>query len=145
MNCSEKNLKILTFQVDEVLNNQLKHKAMLENTSVSNIIRTSVNEYINKDVNIQTNLFASCEAIRQKIKKTEDKLDLFTNLFIYWLEYYFAYTKSFGEMDDSEKQTMLESGRKRQEALITRFKKQMKDKKKLFETLICDYINQDGE
>lgn len=142
---ADKNLKILTFQVDEILNEQLKHKAVLENTSVSNIIRTSVNEYINKDTNIQTNLFGSCEAIRQNIKKTEDKIDIFTNLFLYWLEYYFAYTKSFGEMEDSEKQAMLESGRKRQEALLARFKKQTKEKKKLFETLVCDYINQDGE
>ena len=143
---SEKKCDTIVVKVDSKTKKQLEQVAAVQRTSVSSIVRDSISDYLQKDITWQGQMQASMEVLRRQIERLNQIINLFIDFWLFWTEYYFAYTKPFGDMDEQQKKLLIRQGKNRTDMMVEAFKIRMKEKKPGFvEKFVSDYIVQDKD
>ena len=141
---SEKKFDTIVVKVDSKTKKQLEQVAAVQRTSVSSIVTDSISDYLQKDITWQGQMQASMEVLRRQIERLNQIINLFIDFWLFWTEYYFAYTKPFGDMDEQQKKLLIRQGKNRTDMMVEAFKIRMKEKKPgLVEKFVSDYIVQD--
>ena len=79
-------------------------------------------------------LFKDMQSIKREIQ-------MFSELWIHWTEFYFTYTRSLGDMTDGQRQLLVQEGRRRSQLMIESFKKGIRERKPgLVESMLADYL-----
>lgn len=81
-------------KVDSDLHEAIKAKAQLEQMNVSDLLRRAIVEYMNRDINVSNEILGTLEQINKNVKSCNDRYVLFHSLFLHFLKYYFAISKS---------------------------------------------------
>ena len=143
---SEKKFDTIVVKVDSKTKKQLEQVAAVQRTSVSSIVRDSISDYLQKDITWQGQMQASMEVLRRQIERLNQIINLFIDFWLFWTEYYFTYTKPFGDMDEQQKKLLIRQGKNRTDMMVEAFKIRMKEKKPGFvEKFVSDYIVQDKD
>jgi hypothetical protein len=144
MSKSKENNARIGMRINEAILKQIQACAAVENCSATDLITRAITEYINKDTLIQPQIFGAIEALRGDIKFIDKKVELFSNLWVYWLQFYFAFTPSYSG-NPEEAKAFIESSKRRRTAMLDSFRKDMKTQPKLIEMLLADYLAEDIE
>ena len=143
---NEQKYQIIKVRIDSATKKQLKLVAAKQKTNVSTIVRDSISDYLQKDISWQGQMQASMEVLRSQIERLNQIINLFIDFWLFWTEYYFAYTKPFGDMDEQQKKLLIRQGKNRTDMMVEAFKIRMKEKKPGFvEKFVSDYIVQDKD
>jgi hypothetical protein len=135
----------ITFRVSETMENQIKSRAALEGCSPSDLIRSAISEYLGRDLNIHAQMSGATESLRSDIKFLDKKTELGNSLFLYWLKYYFTFTKGISDIPSEERKALIEAGERRQRVMLESFKKDMKrNSQTLLEILLADYLAEES-
>lgn len=122
----------------------IRQQATIENVSPSQLIREAVSDRLYRDVSWQGQVQGAVEAMRREIKKTRRDIEILSDVFLHWTEYYFMYTRPFGDISDEQKKNMVLDGRKRAGLMLEAFKKKMKvERPGVIEMLLADYMTEE--
>lgn len=140
----EKKFDTIVIRIDSKTKKQVEQEAGVQGITVSSLIRNIINDYLQKDIIWQGQVQASMEMLRSQIDRLNRDVNLFSDFWLLWTEYYFAYTKPFGDMDEQQKKLLIRQGKNRTDMMVEAFKIRMKEKKPgLVEKIVSDYIVQD--
>lgn len=141
---NEQKYQIIKVRIDSATKKQLELVAAKQKTNVSTIVRDSISDYLQKDITWQGQMQASMEVLRSLIERLNRDVNLFSDLWLFWTERYFAYTKPFGDMDEQQKKLLIRQGKNSTQMMLELFKVRMKEKKPgLVEKIVSDCIVQD--
>lgn len=132
-----------TIRITERLYSEIKERALLEGCNPSELVRGAVKDYLTRDLKIQSQVLGAVESLRSDIKYVDKKTELFSSLWMYWLQYYFTFTKGFGDLPADQRKVLIEAGKRRQKTMIDSYKKDMKAQPALIEVLLADYLGQE--
>ena len=142
----EKKFDTIVIRIDSKTKKQVEQEAGIQGITVSSLIRNIINDYLQKDIIWQGQVQASLEMLRSKIDRLNRDVNLFSDFWLLWTEYYFAYTKPFGDMDEQQKKVLIHQGKNRTDMMVEAFKIRVKEKKPGFvEKFVSDYIVQDKD
>ncbi len=131
----------LSFRALKSMELQIKSRAALEGCSQSDLIRSAISEYLGRDLNIHAQMSGAIESLRSDIKFLDKKTELGNSLFLYWLKYYFTFTKGISDIPSEERKALIEAGERRQQVMLDSFRKDMKrNERTLLEILLADYL-----
>ena len=83
--------------------------------------------------------------IFKEIQGIKKEIQVFSELWLHWTEFYFTYTRSLGEMTDAQRQLLVQEGKRRSQLMLESFKKVMREKKPgLVEAMMADYLVEDA-
>lgn len=134
----------IVIRIENKTKKRLEQEADIQGMKVSSLVRSIISDYLQKDIVWQGQMQAVMEMLRNKIDRLNRDVKLFSDLWLYWVEFYFAYTKAFGDMDEKQKKLLIQEGRKRTELMVESFKGHIKEKAPgLVEKIVADYIVQD--
>lgn len=140
----EKKFDTIVIRIDSKTKKQVEQEAGIQGITVSSLIRNIINDYLQKDIIWQGQVQASLEMLRSQMDRLNRDVNLFSNFWLLWTEYYFAYTKPFGDMDEQQKKVLIRQGKNRTDMMVEAFKIRMKEKEPgLVEKIVSDYIVQD--
>ena len=142
----EKKFDTIVIRIDSKTKKQVEQEAGIQGITVSSLIRNIINDYLQKDIIWQGQVQASLEMLRSQIDRLNRDVNLFIDFWLFWTEYYFTYTKPFGDMDEQQKKLLIRQGKNRTDMMVEAFKIRMKEKKPgLVEKFVSDYIVQDKD
>lgn len=139
-------------KVDSDLHEAIKAKAQLEQMSVSDLLRRAIVEYMNRDLNVSNEILGTLEQINKNVKDCNDHYVLFHSLFLHFLKYYFAISKS--ELDkwvspDHKKENTLimrnnimSKGAEYRDSFIENFKSENKHLRSKVDRLLLDFMTE---
>lgn len=133
---------VMYLRVDGNTRQRLEAQAQLEDTSSSEIARNAIAEYLDKDCAWQGQIEGNFSRIFKDIQSLKREIQMFSELWIHWTEFYFTYTRSFGgDMTDAQKQLLVQEGKRRSQLMLESFKKGLRDRKPgLVESMLADYL-----
>lgn len=146
------NTSFIGIKVDGDLHEAIKAKAAMEKMSVSDLLRRSVVEYLNRDINVSNEILGTMEQINKNVKKCNDQYVLFHSLFLHYLKYFFAVNKS--EIDrwvspDHKKENtiamrnnIMNKGAEFRDLFVENFCSENKHLRKLIDTLLLDFMTE---
>ena len=139
-------------KVDRELNNAIRAKAQLENTTVTDLIRRAICEYLNRDINVSNEILGTLEQINKNVKNCNDEYVLFHSLFLHFLKYFFAIHKS--ELDkwvspDGNKantialrNNIMNTGAGYRDLFVSNFENENKHLRKLFDSMLLNFMTE---
>ena len=131
----------ISFRITDEMKDFLEKEASLKGLSLSALVEDIIKDYSQKDIIWESQVQGSIEYMRGQIEKLQRDLNLFSDLWLYWTEFYFTYTKSFGNMPNDEKKLLIAEGKLRSKKMVGSFKEGLKAKKPgLFEKIIAEYL-----
>ncbi len=149
------NTSFIGFKVDKDLHDAIRAKSEFENTTVTDLIKRAVVEYLNKDINVSNEILGTLEQINKNIKKCNDQYSVFHSLFLHYLKYYFAINKveidKWVSPDGNQSNTIalrnniMKSGESYRDLFVQNFSKENKHLRKLIEILLLDYMTEPVE
>lgn len=141
---SEKKYTAVKCRVDEDLKNRILAQSELDGITPSIFMREALKDRLYKDVSWQGQVQGALEAMRTEVTKTRRDIKLFSDFFAFWVEYYFIYTKSFGDIGEEQKIVLIHEGKERATAMLNAFKRKLKNEKPgLTEMLLADYMTEE--
>lgn len=133
--------EVMYLRLDGNTRQRLNGRAKLENATASEVVRNAIAEYLDKDISWQGQMEGRFQSLMNEVQVLKKEVRLFSSLWIHWTEFYFTYTKSMAELNDAQRQQLVQEGKRRSQLMIESFKKQIKDKKPgLVESLIAEYL-----
>lgn len=153
-------MKTITFKCDDNFYKEVYARAELDRSTVTELIKKSITEYLYKDVNIQNELLGALEQTQSNIKTVKDEFSLFYSLFVYYLKYYFALSRkeldTWRTQEDIGKDTKLlsenskyifkqnlEKGEETKEKFLNAFKKQSPRMRNLIDVLMAGCLEEE--
>lgn len=135
---------VMYLRIDGNTRQRLDAKAQLEDCSASETVRNAIAEYLDKDTDWQGQMEGNMARIFKEIQGIKKEIQLFSELWIHWTEFYFTYTRSLGEMTDAQRQLLVQEGKRRSQLMLESFKKVMRERKpSLVESMLADYLVED--
>jgi hypothetical protein len=122
---------------------QINSRAALEGCTPSELIKGAITEYLTKDINIQAQELGVLEALRGQLNFLDKKTELLSSLWLFWLKYYFALTKGFGDIPQEVIDEQFKKGEYRKNMMIKDYKEKMKKQPSFLETLLADYLGKE--
>ena len=136
---------VMYLRIDGNTRQRLDAKAQLEDCSVSETVRNAIAEYLDRDTDWQGQIEGNMTRIFKEIQGIKKEIQLFSELWLHWTEFYFTYTRSLGEMTDAQRQLLVQEGKRRSQLMLESFKKVMREKKPgLVESMMADYLVEDA-
>ena len=136
---------VMYLRIDGNTRQRLDAKAQLEDCSASETVRNAIAEYLDKDTDWQGQMEGNMTRIFKEIQGIKKEIQLFSELWLHWTEFYFTYTRSLGEMTDAQRQLLVQEGKRRSQLMLESFKKVMREKKPgLVESMMADYLVEDA-
>ena len=125
---------------------QIEAKALSLGVTPSELARTALNEYIHKDVNINNEVLGTLSILENEIEGIRRRVELQSNVFIYFLRFFFAFSGSEIEKVPREaRKQFFEKGEKRRDDFIKLFKQQTANKVNIFELMLGEYLTEPAE
>ncbi len=135
---------VMYLRIDGNTRQRLDAKAQLEDCSASETVRNAIAEYLDKDTDWQGQMEGNMARIFKEIQGIKKEIQLFSELWLHWTEFYFTYTRSLGEMTDGQRQLLVQEGKRRSQLMLESFKKVMRERKpSLVESMLADYLVED--
>lgn len=135
---------VMYLRIDGNTRQRLDAKAQLEDCSASETVRNAIAEYLDKDTDWQGQMEGNMARIFKEIQGIKKEIQLFSELWLHWTEFYFTYTRSLGEMTDAQRQLLVQEGKRRSQLMLESFKKVMRERKPgLVESMLADYLVED--
>ena len=135
---------VMYLRIDGNTRQRLDAKAQLEDCSASETVRNAIAEYLDKDTDWQGQMEGNMTRIFKEIQGIKKEIQLFSELWLHWTEFYFTYTRSLGEMTDAQRQLLVQEGKRRSQLMLESFKKVMRERKPgLVESMLADYLVED--
>ncbi|MBO5690319.1 MAG: hypothetical protein J6R96_00475 [Spirochaetaceae bacterium] len=135
---------VMYLRIDGNTRQRLDAKAQLEDCSASETVRNAIAEYLDKDTDWQGQMEGNMARIFKEIQGIKKEIQLFSELWLHWTEFYFTYTRSLGEMTDAQRQLLVQEGKRRSQLMLESFKKVMRERKpSLVESMLADYLVED--
>ena len=136
---------VMYLRIDGNTRQRLDAKAQLEDCSASETVRNAIAEYLDKDTDWQGQMEGNMARIFKEIQGIKKEIQVFSELWLHWTEFYFTYTRSLGEMTDAQRQLLVQEGKRRSQLMLESFKKVMREKKPgLVESMMADYLVEDA-
>lgn len=136
---------VMYLRIDGNTRQRLDAKAQLEDCSVSETVRNAIAEYLDRDTDWQGQIEGNMARIFKEIQGIKKEIQVFSELWLHWTEFYFTYTRSLGEMTDAQRQLLVQEGKRRSQLMLESFKKVMREKKPgLVESMMADYLVEDA-
>jgi hypothetical protein len=130
----------ISFWVSQELWDAITGRATSKHCSVSAVMRTTVDDHLLKEINDANLIVEHMPKIMRKLERLQGSVELSSELFIYWLKYFFAYYVS--ELPSEEIQVKkIKSGEMMKNQMLEHFKKhKTENKKSWLEQLIMEYF-----
>ena len=136
---------VMYLRIDGNTRQRLDAKAQLEDCSVSETVRNAIAEYLDRDTDGQGQIAGNMARIFKEIQGIKKEIQVFSELWLHWTEFYFTYTRSLGEMTDAQRQLLVQEGKRRSQLMLESFKKVMRERKPgLVESMLADYLVEDA-
>lgn len=132
---------VMYLRLDGNTQQRLHAKAQMEDSTPSETARNAIAEYLDKDTAWQGQMEGNFSRIFKDMQSLKREIQMFSELWIHWTEFYFTYTKSLGDMTDGQRQFLVQEGRRRSQLMIESFKKGIRERKPgLVESMLADYL-----
>lgn len=129
-------LDTITIRVDPRDKEKMEAHAKINGfTNMSDFIRTAVTDYMNKDVVWQGVLQGAIESLRSEIQKSNKCNEIFAQMFVYYLQFYFMFT-SFPR-DKEEILNQLKAGKSKKDFFLNNFKASLKNNPSFMEMIFA--------
>lgn len=147
MKADNKTNKILiNFRIPMQLKKDIDGKAKSENLNNTEFIVKALNNEVYKDINIHNAELGTLQEILRIEKNIERKIDVFSNIFIYFLKYFFAiHTKELEDKNVHNLNDLFDKGEVRKNTFIKNFRKENKNVVSILETVLADYITEESD
>lgn len=135
----------LCIRIPLQLYQDIKTKTALEQTTVTDYVSKAIRNEVYKDVNITNAQLGALQEIISMNKNLDRKLDLFSNLFIYYIKSFFATHKT--ELDNPAKQNedLFRYGEGWKNKFIKNFKIENKNVQSILESVLADYLIEESD
>lgn len=133
-----------TFRMPREIDKDLTHRAMCDKVTKSELCLSYIRKELYKDVDIENAQLGALQELLTMNHRIEKKLDTFSNLFIYYLKYFFAtHAKEIDKKVVGNIDELMEKGETNKDIFIKNFKAKNVHMTSLIESLLADYISQD--
>ena len=80
------------------------------------------------------------------VQSLKREIQMFSELWLHWTEFYFTYTRSLGEMGEAQRQILVQEGKRRSQLMLENFRKRLRERKPgLVESILADYLAEDAQ
>lgn len=135
---------VMYLRIDGNTRDRLVAKAQLEDVSASETVRNAITEYLNKDTDWQGQMEGNFSRLFKDVQSLKREIQMFSELWLHWTEFYFTYTRSLGDMSEAQRQLLVQEGKRRTQLMVESFKKGMNERKPgLVESMLADYLVED--
>lgn len=142
----KKDITRFTFRLPRGIDQDLSKRAAFENLSKSELCLNYIRNELYKDVNIENAQLGALQELLTLSHKLEKKLDVFSNIFIYYLKYFFAtHAKELDKDIVGNINELMEKGEINKDIFIKNFKTKNNHMTSLIESLLADFIAQDKD
>jgi predicted HicB family RNase H-like nuclease len=136
---ARKNDKKIDFRLSQERSRAITVEAASKHCSVGDVLRTAAENHLLKEIDDANLIIEHLPKIMRKQERLQESVELLSELFIFWLRYFFAYAPSFSSEEDRIRQTKI--GEIVKDRMLEHFKKyKMENKKSWFEQLIMEYF-----
>ena len=140
----KKLFQVMYLRIDGNTHKRLISKAQLEDSTVSEMTRNAITEYLDKDTNWQGQIEGNFSRLFKDVQSLKREIQMFSELWLHWTEFYFTYTRSLGDMSEAQRQLLVQEGKRRAQLMVESFKKGMNERKPgLVESILADYLVED--
>lgn len=140
----KKLFQVMYLRIDGNTHKRLISKAQLEDSTVSEMTRNAITEYLDKDTNWQGQIEGNFSRLFKDVQSLKREIQIFSELWLHWTEFYFTYTRSLGDMSEAQRQLLVQEGKRRAQLMVESFKKGMNERKPgLVESMLADYLVED--
>ena len=128
-------------RINKDLADQIEAKAISLGVTPSELARTALSEYIHKDVNISNEVLGTLSILENEIEGVRRRVELQSNVFIYFLRFFFAFSgKDIEQVPKEMRKQFFEKGEKRRDDFIKLFRQQTANKVNIFELMLGEYL-----
>lgn len=140
----KKLFQVMYLRIDGNTHKRLISKAQLEDSTVSEMTRNAITEYLDKDTNWQGQIEGNFSRLFKDVQFLKREIQIFSELWLHWTEFYFTYTRSLGDMSEAQRQLLVQEGKRRAQLMVESFKKGLNERKPgLVESMLADYLVED--
>ena len=140
----KKLFQVMYLRIDGNTHKRLISKAQLEDSTVSEMTRNAITEYLDKDTNWQGQIEGNFSRLFKDVQSLKREIQVFSELWLHWTEFYFTYTRSLGDMSEAQRQLLVQEGKRRAQLMVESFKKGLNERKPgLVESMLADYLVED--
>lgn len=140
----KKLFQVMYLRIDGNTHKRLISKAQLEDSTVSEMTRNAITEYLDKDTNWQGQIEGNFSRLFKDVHSLKREIQMFSELWLHWTEFYFTYTRSLGDMSEAQRQLLVQEGKRRAQLMVESFKKGLNERKPgLVESMLADYLVED--
>lgn len=140
----KKLFQVMYLRIDGNTHKRLISKAQLEDSTVSEMTRNAITEYLDKDTNWQGQIEGNFSRLFKDVQSLKREIQIFSELWLHWTEFYFTYTRSLGDMSEAQRQLLVQEGKRRAQLMVESFKKGLNERKPgLVESMLADYLVED--
>lgn len=140
----KKLFQVMYLRIDGNTHKRLISKAQLEDSTVSEMTRNAITEYLDKDTNWQGQIEGNFSRLFKDVQSLKREIQIFSELWLHWTEFYFTYTRSLGDMSEAQRQLLVQEGKRRAQLMLESFKKGLNERKPgLVESMLADYLVED--
>lgn len=140
----KKLFQVMYLRIDGNTHKRLISKAQLEDSTVSEMTRNAITEYLDKDTNWQGQIEGNFSRLFKDVQSLKREIQMFSELWLHWTEFYFTYTRSLGDMSEAQRQLLVQEGKRRAQLMVESFKKGLNERKPgLVESMLADYLVED--
>ena len=137
---------VMYLRIDGNTRQRLDAKAQLEDCTASETARNAIAEYLDKDTAWQGQMEGNFSRLFKDIQSLKREIQMFSELWLHWTEFYFTYTRSLGEMGEAQRQILVQEGKRRAQLMVESFKKGLNERKPgLVESMLADYLVEDAQ
>lgn len=130
-------------RLNKELKKKIEAKAASEGMSLSEAVRSSLNDYLHKDVNINNEILGHLTSLETEIEQLTRRQELHSNVFIYFLRFFFAFSgKEIEQVPKEMRKQFFDKGEKRRDDFIKLFKSQVSNHTNIFEMMLGDLITE---
>lgn len=136
--------KKLSIRFKSELYEEIKARCAAKHTTESEFIRSCVEKQLGSDLEIQNELVSTIGNFRSELFGVKREIKIFSNLFVYWLKYYFTLSGAdFDALPDGGAKTLaFGKGEARRNKFIEMYKLENKEYKALFEQIFADFMTE---
>lgn len=137
---------VMYLRIDGNTRQRLDTKARLEDCTASETVRNAIAEYLDKDTDWQGQMEGNFSRLFKDVQSLKREIQMFSELWLHWTEFYFTYTRSLGEMGEAQRQLLVQEGKRRSQLMVESFKKGLNERKPgLVESMLADYLVEDAQ
>jgi uncharacterized protein (DUF1778 family) len=131
--------KKVAIRLSQELRRAVSAEAAVQRCSESDFIRNAIKDKLLKDLNDNNLIIELLPKIIQEQKRTREMVELSSEMFVFWLKYFFSFMPSFPNEQTAHKQGKIGDISKRE--FLDRFKRyKQANKKSWLEQLIMEYF-----